>query len=295
MLGRSLELYFIDDRPDGMLTAEVFNWTGHVLCSPRTRLADALKRREASQTGVYILTGERNGEPLAYIGESENISDRIRSHDANKEWWSRVVFISTSADVLNKAHAKYLEARLVENARKVNRITLENGNTPPRSSLSEAGQANMEAFLDQLLMVLPAIGVDFFVEYTRAKKHPELQKEDTTSPSFELKVNKYQISATATLIDGDFLVDKGSFARLKWVGEGDWDAGYAKLHQELLNKGVLKPDGDLCVFTSDYAFRSTSAAAAVVTGRPASGPASWKLRKDGRTYKEWEADQISDV
>ncbi|MEZ5751520.1 MAG: hypothetical protein R3D60_05985 [Paracoccaceae bacterium] len=26
--GRSLELYFIDGRPDGMLTAEVFNWTG---------------------------------------------------------------------------------------------------------------------------------------------------------------------------------------------------------------------------------------------------------------------------
>lgn len=30
-LGKSLELYFIDGRPDGILTAEVFNWTGHVL------------------------------------------------------------------------------------------------------------------------------------------------------------------------------------------------------------------------------------------------------------------------
>ena len=66
MMGRSLELYFIDDRPDGMLTAEVFNWTGHVLRSPRTRLAGALKRPEASRTGVYVLIGERDGEPLAY-------------------------------------------------------------------------------------------------------------------------------------------------------------------------------------------------------------------------------------
>jgi len=294
-MGRSLELYFIDDRPDGMLTAEVFNSTGHLLCSPRTRLADAHKRPEASRTGVYILTGERDGEPLAYIGESENISDRIRSHDASKDWWNRVVFISTSADALNKAHAKYLEARLVENAKVVNRIALENGNTPPRSSLSEAGRANMEAFLDQLLMVLPAIGVDLFVEYARAKKHPELRADDNTSPVFELKVKKYQISATATLVDGDFLVEKGSSARLKWEGEGSWDASYAKLHKELLSTGVLKPEGDLCVFTSDYAFRSTSAAAAVVTGRPTSGPVSWKLLSDGRTYKEWEADQISDV
>ena len=36
-IGRSLELYFIDGRPDGTLTAGVFNWTGHVLITPRTR------------------------------------------------------------------------------------------------------------------------------------------------------------------------------------------------------------------------------------------------------------------
>ncbi len=27
LIARSLELFFIDGRPDGMLTAEVFNWT----------------------------------------------------------------------------------------------------------------------------------------------------------------------------------------------------------------------------------------------------------------------------
>ena len=39
--GRSLELHYIDGRPDGMLTAEMFNWTGHVLMTPRTQLAQA--------------------------------------------------------------------------------------------------------------------------------------------------------------------------------------------------------------------------------------------------------------
>ena len=67
--GRSLELFFIDGKPDGMLTAEVFNWTGHVLMTPRTRIAETLKRKEARYTGVYLLFGERDGEPLAYIGE----------------------------------------------------------------------------------------------------------------------------------------------------------------------------------------------------------------------------------
>ncbi len=43
--GRSLELYFIEGRPDGILTAEMFNWTGHVVMTLRTRLPVALARR----------------------------------------------------------------------------------------------------------------------------------------------------------------------------------------------------------------------------------------------------------
>lgn len=62
--GRSLELYYIDGRPDGMLTAEMFNWTGHVLMTPRTQLSQALGRTEAGYAGVYLLLGEREGEPL---------------------------------------------------------------------------------------------------------------------------------------------------------------------------------------------------------------------------------------
>ncbi|SOB78125.1 hypothetical protein SAMN04488490_3978 [Marinobacter sp. LV10R510-11A] len=49
---QSLELFFIDGKPDGMLTAEVFNWTGHVLMTPRTQLSAALKRSKSNQTGT---------------------------------------------------------------------------------------------------------------------------------------------------------------------------------------------------------------------------------------------------
>ena len=49
MSARTLELFFIDGKPDGMLTAEVFGWTGHILVAPRTRLPDALKRKESSR------------------------------------------------------------------------------------------------------------------------------------------------------------------------------------------------------------------------------------------------------
>jgi hypothetical protein len=64
---RSLELFFVDGRPDGMLTAKEFNWTGHVLVAPRTQFSEALKRKEAGYTGIYLLIGENEGKPVAYI------------------------------------------------------------------------------------------------------------------------------------------------------------------------------------------------------------------------------------
>jgi hypothetical protein len=288
--GRSLELYFIDGKPDGMLTAEVFNWTGHVLMAPRTQIGAALSRKEARYTGVYILLGEQSGEPRAYIGEGENISERIRNHDTNRDWWTSVVLVTSAANNLNKAHVKYLEARLLEEARDVGRVTLENGTTPARPGLSEAAQSNMEGFLDNLLMVLPALRIDMFLRNTR----PSLQTSGADDdPVFELTNKKHALTATATLEGGEFIVLAGSHARAQWAGVGTEESGYAQLHDELKKSGTLQVDGERCVFAKNYAFKSSSAAAAVVTGRPANGTIEWKIKGTGQTYKEWEAAQLA--
>lgn len=296
MKGRSLELYFIDGKPDGMLTAEVFNWTGHVLMTPRTQISEALARKEARYTGVYLLLGDKDGEPCAYIGEAEDISDRIRSHDARRDWWTTAVLITSAANNLNKAHVKYLEARLVEIARAIGKVPLENGNTPPRSSLSEAGQANMESFLDYLLMVLPALRIDMFLSSRRAS--PTVITAPTQpllEGAFELNLRKHGIIAHAQVRDGEFVVQAGSTARSEWAGVGSEQTSYAALHGELLRTGVLVPQANVNVFTSDYAFASPSAAAAVVCGRPSNGTLEWKVKGESATYKEWEARRLSNL
>lgn len=290
MAGRSLELYFIEGKPDGMLVAEVFNWTGHILKTPRTRLSAALQRPESEYTGVYVLLGEKDGKPYAYIGESEEIASRIKNHDTKKEWWTSAVFITTAANVLNKAHVKYLEARLVELAKEAGNVTLENGNAPPRPSLSESAVANMEAFLAYLVMVFPAIRVDIFLKNTVSAS---AVAASGSSAAFELETPKHGLKATAVIIDGDFVVEQGSIARAGWMGVGSADSGYANLHKDLVAKGILKVTGDHALFTQNYSFDSPSAAAAVVNGRPANGTLEWKQKGTGKTYKEWEAAQLS--
>ena len=292
--GQSLELFFINGQPDGMLTAEVFNWTGHVLMTPRTQLSAALKRKEAGYTGVYLLMGEDENGPLAYIGEGESISERIKTHDTKKDWWTTAALITSTSNNLNKAHVKYLEARLVEEAQRIGKIRLDNEVIPSRPSLSEAAQVNMENFLDYILIVLPAIRIDFLLAQTRPNSQQDQITRDSEdiAPVFELHTPRHHIHATAKLINGEFVVQTGSTARIGWKGKGSEASGYAKLSGELLNSGVLVVEGNCAVFKENYAFKSPSAAAAVANGRPTNGTLAWKLQGSSMTYKEWEAEKL---
>lgn len=300
-VGRSLELYYIDGRPDGMVTAELFNWTGHVLLFPRTQLSGALARAEASYAGIYLLLGDQNGEPFAYIGEGEDIGARIRQHDVKKEWWTSAVLVTASANKLNKAHVRYLEARLISYAKTIGHTPLDNLTAPVLPSLSEADIAKMEAFLENLLIVLPAVRVDMFIQRARpgrptassalARTITALQQTGTGGTRFVLESRKHGLRASALLTDGEFVVEAGSLSRFEWTGLDHHT--YASLYAELRRSGVLTEDGAHCVFAQDYAFRSPSAAAAAVNGRASNGQIDWRTADGGLTYKDWEAQQVA--
>lgn len=288
--GRSLELYLVDGNPEGMLTAEIFNWTGHVLRFARTQIVAALSCPAAHQTGVYLLLGDDEAGPRAYIGESEDIAERMKTHDVKKDFWTLAVLITTQANNLHKAHVKYLEARLVEEARRIGRMPLDNITTPARPGLSEAAQANMEEFLATLFIVLPAIGVDMFVARARPERGATPAPAPQGAPVFHIAAPRVGISARAQLIGGEFVVAKGALARGQWAGV-DY-VTYRALYDELRETGVLVAEGDQCRFAENYAFSSPSAAAAVVLGRAANGTLEWKT-PDGRSYKEWEAERLA--
>jgi hypothetical protein len=293
--GQSLELFFVDGTPEGMLTAQIFNWTGHVLVTPRIRLAEALKREESSFTGIYILLGDSEDSNLAraYIGESDDVATRIKNHDANRDWWTQAILITSAANSLNKAHVRYLESRLIEEAQRSGRMKLENGNTPPRPSLSEAATANMEQFVEYVLTVLPAVRVDGFLIRTRSQPSTSMTANSvakSASVTFSLKLTNGEVDASARVENGEFIVQVGSIGRPKWIGV---DHHYKKLFDEVVQSGAYVEDGSKRRFIKSYAFSSPSAAGAVLNGRVTAGPIAWVLATNpSKTYKEWEAEQL---
>ena len=299
MSGQSLELFYVDGRPDGIVTAEMFNWTGSVLSAPRTELSRMMQHPQARHSGVYLLLGEdQSGTPLAYIGEGEDIAARIRSHDINKDWWTQVAIITAAENRLNKAHIRYLESHLIARAREVGRMPLDNGNQPTLPSLSLSDVSKMESFLDFLLIVLPALRIDMFVERKRVIEAIPIsfssagfETEKIEHPRFKLINSRQNLLAEAMLVEGDFVILQGSQSRTDW-SDGSAGHTYAQMHAELCRSGVLTVDGNHRVFAENYAFQSPSAAAAAVNGRPSNGTIEWREAKTGQTYKDWERSRL---
>ncbi len=206
------------------------------------------------------------------------------------------MLITSAANNLHKAHVQYLESRLVQEGMRASNTSLENNTNPNLPSLSEAAQANMEAFIDQLLMVLPAIRVDLFSSKVKPDKSdkPISKRPADESPVFELTLKKEGIKATAILEDGEFVVQKGSLARATYIGDRTEKSYYWKHHDKLVEQGILVDQGKNKVFTQSYAFSSTSAAGAVCNGRSTAGPITWKVKGTGQTYKEWEAASLAE-
>lgn len=150
----------------------------------------------------------------------------------------------------------------------------------------------MEAFLGHVLMILPALRIDFFLRNTRPVSQREMRPAETDEiPVFELHAHKHGLRATARLEDGEFVVEKGSQARKSWASAKF--RSYRALHDELVKSGVLGEDGNCRVFSENYAFKSPSAAAAVVIGRTANGRTEWKMRGVKKTYGDWEAEKLA--
>ena len=70
-----------------------------------TPLQALLSRDEAVKPGVYFLSGidSESGKPTVYVGEAENIRERLRGQ-LDKDFWNHVVFFVTKDENLTKAH-----------------------------------------------------------------------------------------------------------------------------------------------------------------------------------------------
>jgi hypothetical protein len=261
------------------------NWTGHILKGPRSRLPEIIQRQESAKTGLYLLTGEDPMTPLKqriYIGEADIVFERLKNHakDQSKDFWTSVTIITSRDSNLTKSHVRYLESRLVELAKSAGRYSIANGNEPSPKMLPESDVADMEFFIDQLKIVFPVVDLDFLRQTPNSiqvlQEQPNLKFE-----KFYLRVEKYSIDAVGLENGDEFVVFAGS----KGTNNKFQHNQYAQLRESLISEGIVSSNESGITFEKDWAFKSPSAAAAVLLNRNSNGRREWKL-SDGRTLRE---------
>lgn len=281
--GKSIELFLVNGTADSLIIAELSNWNGKAIKIPRIELSSC-DREDITQAGVYFLfCKEDDGPDSVYIGEAENVKERLvqhlRDYQSEKEtyyWNTAVVFVGRD---LNKALIRYLENRFVEIARASKRYLVLTKNTYRNTVMKESQVAVMEEFVDNVKILINVLGYKVLEPF--AKKNSSITSVDDEL----LYITSGSVNATGKVTAEGFVVFAGATVNEK-ISLKSLSLGILKQRQKLFDSSKVEN----LITTEDILFSSSSAAAEFLLGYSVSGPRIWKT-KDGKSLKKIESNQ----
>ncbi|MCF8260052.1 MAG: GIY-YIG nuclease family protein [Melioribacteraceae bacterium] len=284
--GKTIKIFLIDGDTNGRLTCELSNWTGKAYKLPRNLIKICTDRPEIQTTGVYILlnkSADLSKKGQLYIGEAENIFNRLTQHIKEKDFWNEAIVFISKDDNLNKAHIKYLENRLHEIGFSANRYELINNQKPTQSSISESDRAEMEEFLSNILTLVSTLGYNAFEQIRQADTNVETDEEDL----FYIDAARGANGIGKTTSEGFVVFEHSQIAD---PVTNSYPKTMQKLRDTLISEGIIVNDGDKLILKRDYLFSSSSSAAMIIMGRSANGLTEWKM-KTGETLQDFETGE----
>lgn len=277
--GKVIELFLVNGTADSLITAELSNWNGMAVKIPRVELSTC-NNDDITKPGVYFLfCKEDDGSDSVYIGEAENVQERLKQHvrdyQSEKEtyyWNTAVIFVGRD---LNKAMIRYLENQFVQIARESKRYLVLTKNTYQNTVLKDSQKAVMEEFIDNVKTLINALGYKVLEPLVQA----DLQSRKIDDEV--LYITSGSVNARGMVTSEGFVVLSGT--TVNETTAQSLSPGMLKLRKDLLDSTKVEN----LTTIEDILFSSSSAAADFVLGYSASGPRSWKA-KNGRTLKEIE-------
>lgn len=271
--GKTISLFLIEGDPNKRWVCELSNWNGKAYKIPRIDVKRCGDRKDIAACGVYFLFGKRDTDEkgIVYIGEAENVFERLKQHDApaGKDFWNECIVFISKDNRLNKAHIKYLEHRCYLLAKEADRYCIDNSTVPTDASLTEAEQAEMEEFLYNIRMINNVLGHKVLEPLVR-----ETGDGNENSGSRVLSIQAARgADATGMQTNEGFVVLKGS--KIADSVTRSCPRAICDLRDKLIKNGVIDSNW---LFTENKIFSSPSTAAGVVMGRSANGLKEWRAR-----------------
>lgn len=158
----SISLFATTGDPQGIRHVDKSNWSGRAVVFSRDQVGQLKSEPGSNQAGIYILVGNAAEETI-YIGEADPVGDRLKNHVANKDGWNWGVYFFDQNHKIGKTEVQFLEAELIAQAKQIDRAILLNKNSPTQPTMSLAAKATAQAFLADMLLILPLLGINAFV------------------------------------------------------------------------------------------------------------------------------------
>ena len=284
--GKAIELFLVNGTADSLTTAELSNWNGKAIKIPRIELPDC-SREDINQPGVYFLfCKEDDDTDSVYIGESENVRDRLMQHlrdyqsDKETYYWNTAI-IFTGRD-LNKASIRYLENGLVEIAKNSGRYNVLTKNTYKNTVMKESQEAVMEEFIDNVKILIGALG--YKVLEPLVKQNSTVSEESAESI---LYLTRRGTNSKGKRVSDGFVLLKGSKIALDEV-DSCADSIKEKRQLAFAEGKVVNAEG---IIQEDILFNTPSGAAAFAIGGSANGLIEWR-NENKVTLKEIEQAEV---
>lgn len=275
---KTLQVFLPEGTPAGIQIAELTTRIVQAISVPRTHLKQFFERQESQYVGTYFLFGgeDDGSKPLAYVGQTEDLRQRLRMHDAKREFWTKAVIIVSRTQSFTHAHIKWLEWHSIAQASEASRYKLENGNAGSEPFVTEAIRAEVEEIFETGSLLLQSLGYPIF--------EPLIPKSGRGQQKDIWHLSRRGATATATFTDEGLVVHKGSTCSKGFTKSAE-GAPFVKRRETMVADGILVETPKGLVFAEDYNFKSPSGAAAVVSGGHANGWIEWR-NAEGKTLKD---------
>ena len=232
--------------------------------------------------GIYILKSLDGKNEKVYIGKAnDTLSARLQEHNRNDKIGFTEIVAFIGIDNQFPINTEYVEARLIEIAKKLNNAKIEN-NQQPRvpKNINATEKTRMEKFVEYVNIILPIAG------FTCLKKNTsDLLVKNKDTIVFTLK--NYDARMVQSANPAGFYVLKGSKAKKN--STRSLLPIYKNLKKKYINDGILVDKGDHYKFAEDTLFQSPSSAASVVLGSTIRGTIYWVNKKDNdKTWKDYQ-------
>lgn len=254
---------------------------------PRDKVMEVAKEEERlTHYSFYILLGRsKGGQPMAYVGQTNDFTTRVSDHKQKKDFWdTALVFVSKSNEIF-ASETLYLEYLGWKAAKEANNYIIENTKDVNQPQLSADKQNEMELFFEDIQFLTRFYGCMVF-------DRPEKKAFEEKGIEFSMTMAKVGVQAKMVFYRESkrYVIRAGSLIFAETIGS--CNKTIAAFRKEVIaNKKLVLIQGTLCTLLQDIeipeAASSPSGAASFCAGTSYQGTVAW-VDKNGKKYSsEW--------